>query len=344
MFLESSQFISGWQKTSMHQVRFIDGSTVREVIDMASCVDAVRSGYRQRGAGAPANPRTTLEENLGGKYTGYLAALPDAGVMGGYVYSAGFESNDAYFLLLLFDIDSGAPVAIIDGAYLNPFKTGSAGAVGVDVLARSDATTVAVIGSGTQARAQLRATAVVRDLETVRIYSPTAANRNAFAQEFDQYLDATVEAVATSNTAVRGADIIITATRATEPVVDDTAVDPGTHITAMGQYSPDRRELETATVARSVYVPDLRSRAHQDAGSFLAAVANDGIDAEHIHAELGEVIAGQAPGRESTDQVTIFDSGGTGIETVAVGALVNKRAAETSTVSVEAASEAFSGR
>jgi alanine dehydrogenase len=141
-------------------------------------------------------------------------------------------------------------------------------------------------------------------------------------------LDPTVASVATSGAAVEGADIVVTATTADEPVFDGDLLAPGAHVTAMGQYSPEKRELDVTTIERSTYVPDLRERATTDAGSFLAALEADAVTEDHIHAELGEVVAGVKPGRTAEDEITVFDSGGTGIETVAGAHLLYETARE----------------
>ncbi|AGN02855.1 ornithine cyclodeaminase [Salinarchaeum sp. Harcht-Bsk1] len=326
---------------------FLASDDLRGLAEPVAFVDAVRSGYRQRGNGAPAKPRTTLgSSDPPGMLTGYTAILPETGAMGGYTYSAGFEAGDAWFVTPLFDAESGEPLAILDGAWMNPFKTGAAGAVAVDALARHDANTVAVIGSGPQARGQLRAIATVRDLSEVRVYSPTTAHRESFASEFDERLEAAVRAVPDSASAIDGADVVVTATNASEPVFDGEQLDPGTHVTAMGQYHPEKRELDHPTIQRSRYVPDLRDRVEQDAGSFLDALEAGVVDESHVHAELGDVVAGTAPGRTSDEQITVFDSGGTGIETVAAAHLLYERAIERglgTELELSAASEALTG-
>lgn len=311
----------------MTTVRYLSSDDVKGLASPADFVDAVRSAYRQRGEGAPAKPRTLLtRSDPGGMFTAYTAILPESGAMGGYMYSAGFSEADSWFVTPLFDGDSGELRAIIDGAWLNPFKTGAAGAVAVDALAREDASTVGLIGSGAQAAGQLQTTATVRDLEHVRVYSATAANRRDFATEFDGKLDPSVEAVDSAKAAVSGADIVITATTSETPVFDGDDLEAGTHVTAMGQYHPKRREVDGTTVARSVYVPDLRDRVMQDAGAYLLALEEGLIEEDHVHAELGDVIAGAATGRQSPDDITLFDSGGTGIETVAAAQLLFERA------------------
>jgi alanine dehydrogenase len=324
---------------------YLTSEDVAGLATPAEYVAAVRRGYRERGRGAPAEPRTRLDSaDPPGLLTGYFAILPETGAMGGYTYAAGFGGADAHFFLPLFDAESGDPLALLDGASLNPFKTGAAGAVGVDALAREDATDLALFGTGAQARGQLRATATVRDLESVDVYSPTAAHRESFAAEMDRTLDASVRAVESSAAAVRDADVVVTATTATDPVFDGDLLEPGTHVTAMGQYHAEKRELDATTIERATYVPDLRKRATTDAGSFLLAMEEGVVDETHVHAELGEVVAGVETGRTTEEEITVFDSGGTGIETVAAATLLYERAAERglgTTVEFSPASEAF---
>jgi alanine dehydrogenase len=279
-------------------------------------------------------------------FTGYLAVLPETGVMGGYTYGAGFGAGDAWFVTPLFDAESGEPLAVLDGASMNPFKTGAAGAVGVDELAREDARTVGIIGSGPQARGQLRAVDTVRDIDRVRVFSPTHENREAFAEEMGDVLESEVEAVEGSEQAVEGADIVVTATNAAEPVFDGDLLEPGTHVTAMGRYDDEEHELDTTAVSRAKYVLDLRARARQDAGSLMAAIEAGAVGEDHLHAELGEVVAGHAEGRVDDEEITVFDSGGTGIETVAAAHMLYERAREEgrgTTIEFAPASEAMRG-
>ncbi|ELY57435.1 ornithine cyclodeaminase family protein [Natronolimnohabitans innermongolicus] len=326
---------------------FCSSDDVSDLASPADYVDAVRDGYRQRGEGAPAQPRSKFfRADPEGMLTTYAAVLPDTGAMGGYMYSAGFGAGDAWFMTPLFDADSGAPLALLDGASMNPHKTGAAGAVAVDELAREDSDTLAIIGSGAQARGQLRATATVREFAEVRVYSPTPESRESFAADADDALEADVRAVDSSAAAVSGADVVVTATRATEPVFDGDDLEPGTHVTAMGQYSPDAREVDTTTLERATYVPDLRDRATFDSGEFLQALEEGAMTEDDIHAELGDIVADEAPGRTSDDEITLFDSGGTGIETVAAAYMLYERAEREDvgqTIDFAPASEALTG-
>ncbi len=333
----------------MTDALFLTSSDVDDLAEPADYVAVVRDAYRQIGAGAPAEPRTALTtRDPPGMLTTYAAVLPETGAMGGYTYSAGFGAEDAWFMTPLFDADTGEPLALLDGASMNPYKTGAAGAVAVDALARDDATEIAVIGSGAQARGQLATTATVREFEAVRVFSPTAEHREAFAEEFAARIDADVSAVGSASAALAGADVVITATTASDPVIDDADVEPGAHVTAMGQYHPKKNELPPELVARATYVPDLRARATRDAGSFLAAVEAGLVDEESgIAADLGAVVAGEHSGRTSDDEVTVFDSGGTGIETAAAAHMLYKRATERGrgqTIEFAPASEALTGR
>jgi alanine dehydrogenase len=339
----------------MTEAVYLTSEAVADLATPADYVDAVREGYRQRGEGADARPRTRVTrsntgpdgEGPGGMLTSYTAVLPDTGAMGGYTYSAGFGAGDAWFLTPLFDADSGEPLAVLDGAAMNPFKTGAAGAVGLDALAREDATDLAVIGSGTQARGQLLAAATVREWDRVEVYSPTKAHRETFAGRMNERLDPTVAAVASSAAAVEGADAVITATTASTPVFDGSLLAPGTHVTAVGQYDPEKNELDAETIRRATYVPDLRERVLRDAGSFLAAMAAGAVTEDDIGPELGAVVAGAAEGRERDEAITVFDSGGTAIETVAAAHLLYERAVERdrgTTIDVAPASEAMPGR
>lgn len=332
----------------MTDALFLSSADIDGLATPAEFVEAVRDGYRQRGNGAPVEPRSVLTRgDPAGSLTGYVALLPEQGAMGSYRYSAGFAGRDAWFVLPLFDAESGAPLAVIDGASMNPFKTGAAGALGVDELARADADTVGVIGSGAQARGQLRATATVRDLHEVRVFSPTRANRESFADEMSDLLDVTVSAVDSAADAIDDADIVITATTAREPVFDGSQLADGTHVTAMGQYHPRKRELDHATISRATYVLDLRARATRDAGSFMSALAAGVVDEDHVHAELGELVAGLVDGRTSDEEITVFDSGGTAIETVAAGHMLYEKAVEQglgTPIEFAPASDALTGR
>jgi len=322
-------YLSRNNGTTVTRARFLSSSELTGLASPDEYVSEIRDAYRQIGEGGPADPRTQLyTEDRSGSMTTYIAILPETSVMGGYVYSAGFGANDAWFMTPLFDAETGEPLALVDGSYMNPFKTGAVGAAGSDALSREDASVLAIIGTGKQAKGQLRAHVSVRDFEEIKVYSRTEKRRDEFTKWASTELGRTVTPVRSSAAAVDEADVIVTATTAEEPVFEFEDVSPGSHITAIGQYTPGRRELDEDTVRHAKYVPDLRERAFQDAGSFLYALESGSITEDHVHAELGEVLAGTAEGRSSDEEITIFDSGGTGIETVAAAYLLYRKARE----------------
>jgi alanine dehydrogenase len=334
--------------SAVTETLYLSSAELADLASPADYVEAVREGYRQVGEGAPAEPRTKLTAaDPPGMLTTYAAVLPETGAMGGYTYAAGFGAGDAWFFTPLFDAESGEPLALLDGASMNPYKTGAAGAVAVDELARADAETVAVIGSGAQARGQLATTATVRAFTEGWVYSPTEAHRESYADEMEERTGIELTAVDSAGAAVADADVVITATTASEPVFDGADLAPGTHVTAMGQYDADKRELDHETIRRARYVPDLRDRATQDAGSFLSALEAGVVEESHVAADLGAVVAGEAPGRTTDEEITVFDSGGTGIETVAAAMLLYERAVDAgrgTTIDVAPASDALTGR
>ncbi|WP_152040126.1 ornithine cyclodeaminase family protein [Salinigranum salinum] len=313
----------------MTELLYLDSDDVADLVDVPTVVGAVRDAYRAFGEADRLGSEVKLfRESPDGMLMYYGAILVGAGVMGTFTYWGGFGDDDAWFLTVLADADTGAPLALVDSVGINPYKTGATGAVGVDALARADASVVGIVGTGPQAAAQLLAIATVRDLREVRAFSPTRANREAFADRMADALGVDVVAVDTASAAVRDADVVVTATTAHEPVVDAADIAPGTHVTAMGQSHPTRRELDAATVAKSRYVPDVRAQALEMSGELLGAIAEGAVDESHVHADLGAVLAGTAPGRTDDEQVTVFDMGGTGIETIAAAHLVYERARE----------------
>lgn len=320
----------------MSEVLYLSGRELSGLASYSEYVDSITDGYRQRGNGSSASSPTTIstkgaDDEYNSYINSYMAHLSDDGIAGTYQFSV--DRDDRWYIATLYDSTNGEPIALLDGGSWMSTKTGAIAAVGTDALARSDANTVGIIGSGRVARESLRAFCEVRDIVRVDVYSRTEDSRESFATSMEAELDKTVVAVPTETEAVSGADIVLTATTAPEPVLDGSLLDDGTHVCAMGQ-SGAQRELDDATVAMSKYVPDVRSRttpsSHQErmksAGAFLSAYQSGEISDNHVYAELGDVVANRVPGRESDAEITVFDSTGTGIETVAAAYMLYKKA------------------
>ena len=224
-------------------------------------------------------------------------------------------------LVTLFDGQTGIPTAILDASAITEVRTAAVTAVATGALARQDASTLAILGAGTQARAHLRALQPVRGFGQARIYAPTEAHaRRLAAQAGDLGMELTVAASAAD--AVRGADVVVTATSSREPVLRRDWLEPGVHVNAVGASSPQARELDTATVAASALFCDSRESLRNEAGEFRLAITEGLIDGEdHVRAELGEVLAGTAPGRRDRGELTLFRSLGLAIEDLAAAEL-----------------------
>jgi thiomorpholine-carboxylate dehydrogenase len=218
--------------------------------------------------------------------------------------------------ILLFKPETGEPLVTIDGRLITEVRTAAVSAVATDRLARPDASVLAIIGSGVQASSHLEALKLVRNFREVRVWSPRRAK--AFAEEHD------VLAAPSAEEAVRGADVVVTATTSSTPVLSGVWLGPGVHINAVGAPRPDWRELDDEVLRRARVYVDSREAAMEESGDVIAA--------EEIFAEVGEVVSGVKPGRRSAEEVTLFKSLGLAVEDVATAELVYRKALEEVTV------------
>ena len=217
----------------------------------------------------------------------------------------------------LFDGETGVPTAILDASAVTAIRTAAVSAVATGLLARAGARTLAILGAGVQGRAHLEALAPVRDFEQVRVYAPTRAHAQALAGEAG-LTSAAVSVTASAEDAVRGADVVVAATNAREPVLAHAWLKPGAHLNAVGASTPRAREIDTATVAASALFCDSRESLRNEAGEFQLAIREGAITGEaHVRAELGEVLAGSAPGRRDDAELTLFRSLGIAVEDLA---------------------------
>jgi ornithine cyclodeaminase len=207
----------------------------------------------------------------------------------------------------------------MDGAALTAIRTAAVCGLATDLLSRLNSKILAVLGSGVQARTQAEAVCCVRDIEQVRICNPNFDSAEAAAAELRGLgrIPADIIATSDSSEALRGADIVCTATTSRSPVLDDSDVGPGTHLNAIGSFQPSVREIPSATVARSLLIVDEREAALEEAGDILQAIADDSISEDHIHCQLGDLVRGRVAGRTTDDQITLFKSVGLAVQDVA---------------------------
>jgi ornithine cyclodeaminase/alanine dehydrogenase-like protein (mu-crystallin family) len=214
----------------------------------------------------------------------------------------------------LFDPDTGELLAVMDGRWITEIRTAAASAVSVKYLARPDAARLAILGSGVQARSHIQALRQVRNFREIRAWSPTRANLERFAGETGAVPAASAE------DAVRDADVVVLATSSVIPAIEFSWVSPGTHVIAIGACRPSQSEIDPILVARSSVFVDSKDAALQESGDLIP------FGPDHIQAELGDVIAGRAPGRTAPTERTLFKSLGLAIEDVSTAGLVYRSA------------------
>ena len=230
--------------------------------------------------------------------------------------------------VILFDGTTGELRAIANASAITAIRTAAVSGLATKVLSRQDASVLAIIGAGVQARTHLDAISCVRKLRRVLVAASRKESAERFAQILKTHVECEIEAVASPAEAVREADIIVTATTSRDPVVDREWLVPGAHINAVGTFSPKARELDTATMASSSIFVDRRESAFIEAGDYLIAAGEGAIGPESILAELGEVLIGKHPGRTSTNEITIFKSLGLAMEDLAAAEHCYRKALE----------------
>lgn len=306
---------------------------VRTVLSMDDLIPTMQGALAQFSTGGVQQPlRTVLEVGAQRAFFGLMPAYvgsPRAlGTKLVTVYpgnaKAGLHSHLATILLL--DPDTGELLAIMDGRYITEARTAAVSAVSVRLLARPEASVMAIIGSGVQARSHLEAIGHVRQLTEVRVWSPNAEHLSAFVREMRHKTTASLRPAPSAQEAAAGAGIVVLATAAREPVVESGWIADGAHICAVGACRPDQREMDTTLVARSRVFVDSRIGALAEAGDIVIPVQEGAFDPSHIAAELGEVAAGAAGGRVSSGEVTLFKSLGMAVEDVAAAHLAYERA------------------
>jgi ornithine cyclodeaminase/alanine dehydrogenase-like protein (mu-crystallin family) len=293
----------------------LDEPAVRQLLRMEDVIPAMELALAAFSSGHVVQPARTMVPVA--EHQGFLGVMPaytgdalGAKLVALYPQNAGVPTHHA--VIQLFRPDTGEPLVTMDGRLITEVRTAAVSAVATKYLAQPEASVLAILGSGVQARSHLEALRLVRDFQDVRVWSPRHAA--AFAQEFG------VQAAASAEEAVRGAHVVVTATTSRTPVLRGTWLAPGTHVNAIGAARPDWRELDDDVLLEaSVYV-DSRDAAGKESGDVIAT----GLD--RIVGELGGVVAGTTRGRQSPEEITLFKSLGLAVEDVATASLVYQKA------------------
>ena len=303
-------------------IRILSAADVRAALPMPKAIDAMRHAYSQLSAGkVMAPPRLHLSTDKGVTLI-MPAFLPEHSEFGIKVVSV-YDDNPILNLpritatVLVLDPTTGSPKAFMDGASLTAIRTGAGGGLAADLLARKDAKKVGLFGAGVQARAQLQAVMAVRDIANVNLISRTQASAQQLATEISGWTDAPeVKLVPTPQQVVADADIVICATTSATPLFDGNDLKPGTHITAVGTFVPEKREVDTITVRRANrIVVDSREACLEEAGDLI-------IPNAQIDAEIGEIVNGDKQGRQSDDEITFFKSVGVAVQDAVAASVI----------------------
>jgi ornithine cyclodeaminase/alanine dehydrogenase-like protein (mu-crystallin family) len=228
--------------------------------------------------------------------------------------------------VLLFSADTGDLLAIMNASAITAIRTASVSAVATDLLARLDACNLAIIGSGVQARSHLVAMSQVRIIKRCRIASRHIEHARKFSEEMRPDFSFRLEPVKTVDEALEGADLIVTATTAVEPIVRREWLLPGAHLNVVGSSTPNAREVDSETMAAASLFVDRRESTINEAGDYLFAVRDGVIGPDHIRAEIGEVLRGDKPGRTSSEEITLFKSLGLAVEDLFAAEYVYRKA------------------
>jgi ornithine cyclodeaminase len=337
----------------MVRFRLLNESDVKAVLSMDDLIDVMASALKRFSAREVEQPvRSVIPVSANDAFFGSMPAFVRAADAGG-VSALGaklvtvFGSNAAKGLpthlasIVLLDPETGALVALMDGRYITEARTAAVSAVSSRLLARKTAATLAIIGTGVQARSHLDALRRVHRLRSVSVWSPNRERRELFAAEARAvsgtgHSDASagpgtpvppVTAVDHPGEAIVGADVVVLVTSSPEPVLESGWIKPGAHIISVGACRPNQREMDPALVARSRLFVDSRAAALVESGDVVMGINEGRFGADHIAGELGEVASGAA-GRRSDTEITVFKSLGMAVEDVTAADLAYRRAVE----------------
>jgi len=290
---------------------------VREAIDVMARAFA---GLARGEATMPLRQILWLPEKSGalGMMPAHLSGLGAVGLKAVTFFprNEGTDIDSHQGAVLLFETGRGRLLAIIDATSLTAVRTAAVSGLATRFLARPDAGDLAMVGSGVQARTHLEAMLAERPIRRVRVASHSLARARSFAEREARH-GVPIEACASVEEAVRGADIVCTVTSSRDPVVRGEWLSPGAHVNAVGSSVPSSRELDSAAISRSRLFADHTAAALAEAGDFLIPLKNGEIEESHLLGELGQLVVGELPGRTSPSDITVFKSVGLAIEDVA---------------------------
>ena len=302
---------------------FVNKERIASLLPMNECIEVMEKTFRSLAAGECLQPlrnimKLTARNGVLGMMPGYAEKL---GVMGIKVITV-FHANSEVGLpshqgiVILFDAKNGHPLMLFDALEITAIRTAAASAVATKLLSRMDASTLAIIGSGEQAKRHIEAITLVRTIKQVNIWSRKEKNAKDLAETVSGIYGVPIAVSGDINETVTNADIICTVTSSKEPLVSGDWISAGTHINAVGSSTPTARELDTAAMVRSKLFTDCYDSIFNEAGDFLIPKKEGAVTDDHVKAELGEVLTGVKKGRENNDEITVFKSLGIAAEDI----------------------------
>jgi len=313
-------------------ITFYDADQVEALLDYPGCIDAVRRAMIALSSGERPQPLrqifTVGDNQMFGTMPGELAALSTFGAKLVSVFADPERPGRTRHqgVVVAYDGKTGAVSCVADAEPITRIRTGCASAVATDALAREDAQVLAIFGTGVQADAHLRALPLVRDFREILLWGRSEEKTRAFAEQMSEELGRTITPVSDPREAASSADVICTVSSSAEPVVLGEWVKPGTHLNLVGSSYLGPVEVDSALVAKARYIADYRPGVLAQASELAAARDAGLIDDSHVVGEIGEVLAGRIPGRETDEQVTIYKSLGHVAQDLASAAYLNERA------------------
>ncbi|MCP4362541.1 MAG: ornithine cyclodeaminase family protein [Chloroflexi bacterium] len=306
------------------EVLIINQQEVTQLLPMNECIEVMAETLAAlaRGEGIqPLRPVMWLPERVGalGLMPGYLDNINAMGVKVISVFpgNQGTKYDSHQGAVMLFETEHGRLLSLMDATEITAIRTAATTAVATNLLANKEANTLAILGSGVQARTHLEAMLLVRPLQHIRIWSRNPDHAAQFAQRESKRHNIAIETAANVTAAVHKADIVCATTATHEPILTGAMLTSGMHINAVGASVPFARELDTAAVVKSRLFVDRRESALNEAGDFLIPKNEGAIDDNHIIAEIGELLIDQHPGRTAAHEITLFKSLGLAVEDVA---------------------------
>jgi ornithine cyclodeaminase/alanine dehydrogenase len=304
---------------------------VQSVLTMKDTISAVEGAFRELAQGTadmPLRPviRPKKHNGMVSFMPAYLGGMDGLGVKVVSIYPDNptkYNQPTTLGTILLNDPKTGGLQAIMDGAWITAMRTGAVSGVASRYLAREDAGTVGIFGAGVQAKTQLVAVNEVRKLKEVKVFDVISENARKFSEEMTQRLGIKVVPQKTPEDVVKGSDIVIAATTSKVPVFDGQLLTDGTHVNGIGSHQgPGIKELDEVTIKRAKVVVDQKEAALKEAGDLIDPISKGVISADHIHAELGELVTGTKEGRTNNSEITVFKSVGLAIQDVSTAAKV----------------------